>query len=67
VYRNFCTSVNYQNVDIKYTKDHEWVEIDKTGKTATLGITDFAQKSLGDIVFVELPQVGSFIKKKGYY
>lgn len=64
---NFCTFINYQYVDIKYTRDHEWVEFDKARKTATLGITDFAQKSLGDIVFVDLPQVGSFIKEKGYF
>ncbi len=39
-----------------YTKEHEWVKID--GKTATFGITDYAQSSLGDITFVELPKVG---------
>jgi glycine cleavage system H protein len=38
--------------DLKYTKDHEWVAID--GDTATIGITDFAQKELGDIVYVEV-------------
>ncbi len=42
--------------DIKYTKDHEWVRIE--GNTATVGITDYAQGELGDIVFVELPKVG---------
>ncbi len=42
--------------DLKYTKDHEWVRID--GDTATFGITDHAQEALGDIVFVELPEVG---------
>ncbi|HKY93703.1 MAG TPA: glycine cleavage system protein GcvH [Kiloniellales bacterium] len=40
----------------KYSKDHEWVEV--SGKTATVGITDFAQEQLGDVVFVELPEVG---------
>jgi glycine cleavage system H protein len=40
----------------KYSKDHEWVEV--SGKTATIGITDFAQEQLGDVVFVELPEVG---------
>jgi glycine cleavage system H protein len=40
-----------------YTKEHEWVQIE--GDTATVGITDFAQSSLGDIVFVELPDVDS--------
>jgi len=40
-----------------YTKDHEWVKTD--GDKATVGITDFAQKQLGDVVYVELPQSGS--------
>lgn len=43
--------------DYKYTKEHEWIQID--GKTATVGITDHAQEALGDIVFVELPKVGA--------
>ncbi len=42
--------------NLQYTKDHEWVRIE--GKTATIGITDFAQKELGDIVFVEVDTVG---------
>ena len=46
---------------LKYTKDHEWISID--GEVATVGITDFAQAELGDIVFVELPQVGDELKK----
>lgn len=41
--------------DLKYTKEHEWVRI--SGSKATIGITDYAQKQLGDIVFVELPNV----------
>ncbi len=41
---------------LKYTKDHEWVRIE--GDTATFGVTDHAQEALGDIVFVELPEVG---------
>lgn len=41
---------------LKYTKDHEWVSLD--GDTALVGITDFAQAQLGDVVFVELPEVG---------
>jgi glycine cleavage system H protein len=45
--------------DYKYTKEHEWIKAD--GKTATIGITSYAQDSLGDIVFVELPKVGSEI------
>jgi glycine cleavage system H protein len=47
--------------DFKYTKQHEWLKAD--GKTATIGITDYAQQSLGDIVFVEAPQIGSEITK----
>ena len=43
--------------ELKYTEDHEWVRV--TGKTAVVGITDYAQGELGDIVFIELPQVGS--------
>ncbi len=43
--------------DRKYTKDHEWVRL--SGDTAEVGITDFAQQQLGDVVFVELPEVGS--------
>ncbi len=42
--------------DLKYSKEHEWVKID--GNTATLGITEYAQGELGDIVFVELPNIG---------
>ena len=41
---------------LKYTEDHEWISVE--GNTATIGITDFAQSSLGDIVFVELPEEG---------
>ena len=43
--------------DYKYTKEHEWLKSD--GKTATVGITSYAQDSLGDIVFVDLPKVGT--------
>jgi glycine cleavage system H protein len=43
--------------DLRYTKEHEWIKAD--GKTATIGITNYAQESLGDIVFVELPQQGT--------
>jgi glycine cleavage system H protein len=43
--------------DFKYTKEHEWIKAD--GKNATIGITNYAQESLGDIVFAELPKVGA--------
>ena len=42
--------------DRRYTKTHEWVQVD--GKTVTVGITDFAQSQLGDVVFLELPSAG---------
>ena len=45
--------------DLKYTKSHEWLKAE--GSTATVGITDYAQESLGDIVFVELPKVGDSV------
>lgn len=45
--------------DLKYTKEHEWIKTD--GASATIGITDYAQESLGDIVFVDLPKVGAEI------
>lgn len=41
---------------LRYSKDHEWIEVE--GNRARIGITDYAQQSLGDIVFIELPQVG---------
>jgi len=45
--------------DRKYTKEHEWIKVD--GSNATIGITDYAQESLGDIVFVDLPKPGTEI------
>ena len=47
--------------DLKYTKDHEWVRI--SGGDAHVGITDYAQKQLGDVVYLELPEVGRTVKK----
>jgi glycine cleavage system H protein len=47
--------------DIRYTKDHEYVRLD--GNVATVGITDYAQSQLGDIVFVELPAIGKTVEK----
>ena len=46
--------------DYKYTKDHEWVQV--SGPVGTIGITDYAQAELGDVVFVELPKVGAQLK-----
>lgn len=47
--------------DIYYTEDHEWLRVE--GDVATVGITDYAQEQLGDLVFVELPEVGRALKK----
>jgi glycine cleavage system H protein len=46
--------------DLRYHKEHEWVRVN--GKQATLGISDFAQDALGDIVFLDLPKVGTVVK-----
>ena len=43
--------------DLKYTKEHEWIRVE--GTTGVIGITDFAQQQLGDVVYVELPEIGS--------
>ena len=48
--------------DLLYTLEHEWIRVD--GKNAVIGITHFAQEQLGDIVFVELPEVGSELEKE---
>jgi glycine cleavage system H protein len=47
--------------DLKYTKDHEWVRL--SGSDARVGITEYAQKQLGDVVYLELPEVGRSLKK----
>ncbi len=49
--------------DLHYSKEHEWVRVD--GSTATIGITSFAADELGDIVFIELPEVGSRLSQFG--
>jgi len=46
-----------------FTDEHEWIDVE--GDTATVGITDYAQEQLGDIVFVELPEVGAMLDKSG--
>jgi glycine cleavage system H protein len=46
--------------DCKYTKDHEWIKV--AGDTGQVGITDYAQKQLGDVVYLDLPQVGRTLK-----
>jgi glycine cleavage system H protein len=49
--------------ELRYSKDHEWVRVD--GDVATLGITDYAQDALGDVVFVSLPDVGATVDAGG--
>lgn len=51
--------------NLKYTKDHEWVLVE--GDIATIGITDFAQRELGDIVFVEIETVGETLDKEAVF
>jgi glycine cleavage system H protein len=47
---------------LKYTKDHEWIKIE--GNVATIGITEFAQRELGDIVYIDIPSVGKEVAKE---
>jgi len=51
--------------DFKFTKSHEWVKVQ--GDTVVIGITDYAQSQLGDIVFIELPAIGEIIKKSSQF
>jgi glycine cleavage system H protein len=51
--------------DLRYSKEHEWVRVD--GDTATIGITSFAADELGDIVFIELPEVGAALSQFGAF
>ncbi|GIM48205.1 glycine cleavage system protein GcvH [Collibacillus ludicampi] len=51
--------------ELKYTKEHEWVRVE--GNRAYIGITDFAQSELGDVVFVELPEVGTEIEQNSTF
>jgi glycine cleavage system H protein len=51
--------------DLKYTKEHEWARID--GTRVVVGITDFAQEELGDVVFVELPEIGTSVEAEGAF
>ena len=51
--------------ELKYTKDHEWIKID--GNKATIGITEFAQRELGDIVYIDIPSVGKEVAKEDVF
>jgi len=52
-------------VEMRFTKSHEWVKVE--AQIATIGITDYAQKQLGDIVFIEMPEVGIRIKQSAQF
>eukprot|EP00316_Scyphosphaera_apsteinii_P022055 CAMPEP_0119298578 /NCGR_PEP_ID=MMETSP1333-20130426/733_1 /TAXON_ID=418940 /ORGANISM="Scyphosphaera apsteinii, Strain RCC1455" /LENGTH=154 /DNA_ID=CAMNT_0007299709 /DNA_START=24 /DNA_END=488 /DNA_ORIENTATION=- len=56
-----CWLAQYRCLSVKFSKDHEWVKVD--GDIATVGITDHAQEQLGDVVFVELPEVGVVLEQ----
>lgn len=48
---------------MKFTETHEWIELDKEKKIATCGITNYAQQELGDVVFIQLPNIGEKVRK----
>ena len=50
--------------DLHYTENHEWLRVDEDGTTATIGISDFAQHELGDIVFIELEPIGTSLEQE---
>ncbi len=50
--------------NLKYTKEHEWSRIN--GKNAVIGITEFAKDQLGDVVYLELPEVGAEVKRRSW-
>ncbi|PWN38410.1 putative glycine cleavage system H protein, mitochondrial precursor [Meira miltonrushii] len=61
--RSFASSSIVQKTSIRYTAEHEWVKFDDENSTGLIGITDYAQKSLGDVVYVELPKEGSEVQQ----
>lgn len=63
--RSFASSALLQKVATRYTAEHEWVKYDDSASVGTIGITDYAQKSLGDVVYVELPSEGSEVTQGG--
>lgn len=64
-FRPFSSSSLLREVKTRYTPEHEWVALDTDTNIGTVGITDYAQKSLGDVVYVELPSEGSDVKQGG--
>lgn len=61
----FASSARFNGVQKRFTEEHEWVSYDDATNIGTVGITDYAQKSLGDVVFIELPEAGAQVKKGG--
>lgn len=61
--RAFSASSCLHKVAVRYTKEHEWVKFDDTDGMGIIGITEYAQKSLGDVVYVELPSEGSEVQQ----
>lgn len=61
----FSTSSALRKEATRFTAEHEWVKFDDASNIGTMGITDYAQKSLGDVVYVELPSEGSEVKQGG--
>lgn len=60
--RTFASTRSVLELKTRYTPEHEWVTLDTDTNVGTVGITDYAQKSLGDVVYVELPAEGSDVK-----
>lgn len=65
--RSFSTTPISMALKTRYTPEHEWVTLDPESNIGTVGITDYAQKSLGDVVFVELPTEGTDVAKGGEF
>lgn len=65
--RNLSSTASCLALKTRYTPEHEWVTLDSDTNVGTVGITDYAQKSLGDVVFVELPTEGTNVTQGGEY
>jgi len=57
--RGFTRTATRSEIIKKFTEDHEWISVDTDTSIGTIGVTDYAQKALGDVVYVELPEVGA--------
>ena len=60
-----CKHHNSKTCDLKYTDKHEWIRVND--ETGTVGITDYAQDKLGEVVYAELPEVGTKLEKSGLF